>query len=37
VEVSPAQVRCALTAVMKRMLEAPDTYNQDGWLRLDQV
>jgi hypothetical protein len=30
----PAQVRCALTAVMRRMLAAPGTFDADGWLRL---
>jgi hypothetical protein len=33
-EVLPAQVRCALTAVIKGMLEAPGTYDENGWLRL---
>ena len=27
-EVAPAQVRCALTAVMKRMMEAPGTFDE---------
>jgi hypothetical protein len=31
---SPAQVREALTAVIKRTLEAPGTFDQDGWLRI---
>lgn len=30
--VSPEQVRCALTAVMRRMMEAPGTFDGDGWL-----
>lgn len=30
--VSEAQVRSALTAVMRRMLDAPGTYDHDGWL-----
>ncbi|HYH04334.1 MAG TPA: DUF2264 domain-containing protein, partial [Bacillota bacterium] len=30
--VTPAQVRCALTAVIKRMLEAPGTFDEQGWL-----
>ncbi|TAM78902.1 MAG: DUF2264 domain-containing protein [Acidobacteria bacterium] len=30
--VSPEQVRCALTAVMRRMIEAPGTFDEDGWL-----
>jgi hypothetical protein len=32
--VKPAQVRCALTAVMKRMIEAPGTFDEHGWLRV---
>jgi hypothetical protein len=32
--VSPAQVRGALTAVIRRTLEAPDTFDPDGWLRI---
>lgn len=31
---SPAQVRCALTAVMRRMLEADGTFTADGWLAI---
>lgn len=30
--VSPEQVRCALTAVMRRMIEAPGTFDENGWL-----
>ena len=30
----PAQVRCALTAVMRRMIEAPGTFDDRGWLRI---
>jgi hypothetical protein len=30
--VSPEQVRCALTAVMRRMIEAPGTFDANGWL-----
>ena len=30
--VSPEQVRCALTAVMRRMIEAPGTFDEQGWL-----
>jgi len=33
-EVSPAQVRCALTAVVRRMIEAPGTFDQNGWLTI---
>ena len=32
--VSPAQVRGALTAVIRRTLEAPATFDADGWLRI---
>ena len=32
-ELSPAQVRCALTAVLKKTLESPSTYLK-GWLTL---
>jgi hypothetical protein len=32
--VSPAQVRCALTAVMNRMDSAPGTYDGKGWLTI---
>lgn len=32
--VTPAQVRCALTAVMKRMFEAKGTYDENGWLTI---
>jgi hypothetical protein len=32
--VSPAQVRGALTAVIRRTLDAPDTFDADGWLRI---
>ncbi len=31
---SPAQVRCALTAVMSRMIEAPGTFDRNGWLTI---
>ncbi|MCP3773047.1 DUF2264 domain-containing protein [Paenibacillus sp. MZ04-78.2] len=33
-DVAPAQVRCALTAVMRRMIEAPGTFDADGWLTI---
>jgi len=33
-EIQPAQVRCALTAVIRRMLEAPGTFDDQGWLRI---
>ncbi len=32
--VHPAQVRCALTAVMRRMADAPGTFDENGWLRI---
>lgn len=31
---TPAQVRCALQAVIRRCLEAPGTFDGDGWLRI---
>lgn len=33
-EVSPAQVRGALTAVIRRMIEAKGTFDEQGWLRI---
>jgi len=33
-ELEPAQVRCALTAVIKRQIEMPGTFDEDGWLRI---
>ncbi len=30
--VSPASVRCALTKVIRRQMEAPGTFDADGWL-----
>jgi hypothetical protein len=32
--VSPAQVRGALTAVIRRTMEAPGTFDAEGWLRI---
>jgi hypothetical protein len=32
-EVQPAQVRCALGAVIRRTLEPAGTYDADGWLQ----
>ena len=32
--VSGAQVRCGLTAVMRRTLDAAGTYDEQGWLRI---
>ena len=31
-ELSPAQVRCALTAVIKKTTENPNTFDANGWL-----
>lgn len=33
-EISPAQVRGALTAVMHRTLDAPNTFDANGWLQI---
>lgn len=33
-EVSPAQVRCALAAVIRRTLGAPGTFDSNGWLQV---
>jgi hypothetical protein len=33
-EVQPAQVRSALTAVIKRSIEAPGTFDRNGWLTI---
>jgi len=33
-ELSPAQVRCAMTAVMKRIFEFEGTFDENGWLQL---
>jgi hypothetical protein len=32
--VKPAQVRCAMTAVIRKMIEAPETFDDRGWLRI---
>jgi len=32
--VTPEQVRCALTAVMRRMIERPGTFDAKGWLTI---
>lgn len=32
--VSPAQVRCALTAVIRRLFEPQGTFDKDGWLTI---
>ena len=33
-DLSPAAVRCALTAVIKRQLSQPRTFDSNGWLRI---
>lgn len=33
-EVTPAMARCALTKVIKKTLEAKDTFREDGWLNI---
>lgn len=33
-ELPPAQVRCALRAVIQRCLDAPQTFDEKGWLRV---
>jgi hypothetical protein len=33
-DVSPAGVRCALTAVIRRQMEAPGVFDDNGWLRI---
>jgi len=33
-ELKPAQVRSAVTAVIRRMIEAPGTFDKDGWLTI---
>ena len=33
-ELAPAQVRCALTAVIKKTMDAPATFNEKGWLNI---
>ncbi len=33
-ELEPAQIRSALTAVIKKTLDAPDTFNEKGWLNI---
>lgn len=33
-DLTPAAVRAALTAVIRRQIEAPGTFDEDGWLRI---
>ena len=32
--ISPAQVRCALTAVIKKQMSTFGTFDKDGWLKI---
>ncbi|SDO11413.1 hypothetical protein SAMN04487897_108141 [Paenibacillus sp. yr247] len=32
--VTPAQVRCALSAVIRRLIDAPGTFDESGWLKI---
>ena len=32
--VKPAQVRCALTSVIRRQLKSPANFDKNGWLRV---
>lgn len=33
-QLTPAQVRCAMSAVIRRMIEAPGTFDENGWLTI---
>lgn len=33
-DITPAQVRCALSVVIRRMIEAPGTFDENGWLTI---
>lgn len=33
-DIKPAQIRCALTSVTKRLMEASGTFDEKGWLQL---
>ncbi len=33
-DLNPAQVRCAMTAVIRRLMSAPGTFDGDGWLTI---
>ena len=33
-EIQPAQIRCALTKVIKRQMKGKNTFDRNGWLRL---
>jgi hypothetical protein len=32
--VKPTQVRCAMTAAIRKMIEAPGTFDENGWLKI---
>ena len=32
--VTPAQVRCGVTAVIRRMIQSPEVFDRDGWLTI---
>jgi len=36
-DLKPAQVRCALTAAYKRLLDTPNTFDDNGWLKIGLV
>ena len=36
-DIEPAQVRCALTAVMQRLMETSGTFDKNGWLQIGLV
>jgi len=33
-QIAPAQVRCAMSAIIQRMIEAPGTFDENGWLTI---
>ncbi|MEA4936386.1 MAG: DUF2264 domain-containing protein [Paludibacter sp.] len=35
--IDPAQVRCGLSAIINRQINAPGTFNPNGWLRVGMV
>ncbi|MFW6271141.1 MAG: DUF2264 domain-containing protein, partial [Bacillota bacterium] len=36
-KIAPAQVRCALTAVIRNMIKVPGTFDKNGWLKIGLV
>ena len=36
-DMEPARVRCALTAVIKKTLDAPGTFSKEGWLNIESL